>query len=68
MNSTLDGLSSEDIALLELIDTHRLALGSLAVDLKAHRGIDPRWLSIGITDLQKGLMALERAVIQPEGF
>jgi hypothetical protein len=30
--------------------------------------IDQRWLSIGKTDLQKGLMALERAVAKPEFF
>lgn len=31
-------------------------------------GIDPRWLAIARTDLQKGLMALTRAVTKPEGF
>ena len=30
--------------------------------------IDQRWLSIGKTDLQKGLMALERAVTKPDWF
>ena len=30
--------------------------------------IDQRWVSIGATDLQTGLMALTRAVAQPEFF
>lgn len=30
--------------------------------------IDRRWLSIGITDLQKGCMAVTRAIAQPTTF
>ena len=30
--------------------------------------IDPRWLSIGKTDLQKGFMALVRSIARPEIF
>lgn len=30
--------------------------------------VDQRWLSIGATDLQKGLMAWKRAVGQPDAF
>lgn len=30
--------------------------------------IDPRWLAIAKTDLQKGFMALTRAIAKPEGF
>ena len=29
---------------------------------------DKRWISIGKTDLQKGLMALVRSIAQPESF
>lgn len=29
---------------------------------------DPRWKAIGVTDLQKGLMALTRAIAKPELF
>ena len=29
---------------------------------------DGRWAAIGVTDLQTGLMALTRAVAQPEAF
>jgi hypothetical protein len=30
--------------------------------------LDARWLAIGITDLQKGFMALIRAIACPETF
>ena len=30
--------------------------------------IDPRWIAIAKTDMQRGLMALRRAVDQPAGF
>lgn len=30
--------------------------------------VDHRWVSIGATDLQKGFMAITRAVAQPESF
>lgn len=30
--------------------------------------VDARWLAIGKTDLQKGFMAVIRAIARPEGF
>lgn len=33
--------------------------------LKAMEGIDQRWLAIGRTDIEKGFMAINRAVFQP---
>lgn len=29
---------------------------------------DKRWLNIGVTDLQKGLMAVTRSIAKPGGF
>jgi len=29
---------------------------------------DPRWLALAKTDLQRGLMALTRAIAKPDGF
>jgi hypothetical protein len=34
---------------------------------KSHQ-VDQRWISIGSTDLQKGFMALTRAVAKPDFF
>jgi hypothetical protein len=36
--------------------------------MQCDSGLDQRWVNIGKTDLQKGLMALTRAVAQPEFF
>jgi hypothetical protein len=47
-------------------------IGQLAgnlIDSLAHdKEIDQRWLAIAKTDLQKGFMALVRAVAQPNSF
>lgn len=44
------------------------ALGDLVEQLRTTTGLDQRWVSIGATDLQKGLMALTRGVAQPTTF
>lgn len=33
--------------------------------LKEIEGIDPRWLAAGRTDIEKGFMAVNRAIFQP---
>lgn len=36
--------------------------------VKATPDIDGRWLSIGVTDLQKGFMAIIRSIARPTTF
>lgn len=43
-------------------------LGELVADLRQNASIDQRWVSIGATDLQTGLMALTRSVAKPTFF
>jgi hypothetical protein len=43
-------------------------LGDLVAKLRATEGLDQRWISIGATDLQTGLMALTRGVARPTFF
>lgn len=43
-------------------------LGLLVAQLRTIDTLDQRWVSIGATDLQTGLMALTRAVAQPTTF
>ena len=43
-------------------------LGDLVATLSQNPEFDQRWISIGATDLQKGLMALTRAVARPTTF
>jgi hypothetical protein len=62
-------LSAEEIALMNEIKTKGAELGELVQKLRDQTDhIDQRWVSIGATDLQTGLMALTRAVAQPTFF
>lgn len=61
-------LNEQEAALMNRIKAHGVALGELVLDLNKTSDLDHRWVSIGATDLQKGLMALVRAVAQPTTF
>lgn len=61
-------LSIEEIETMNKIKEIGIILGKLEEELKNVDGLDGRWLSIGTTDLQKGLMAWTRAVAQPTFF
>ena len=61
-------LTQEEIDLMNAIKTKGTELGELVAKLRSTEGIDQRWVSIGQTDLQTGLMALTRAVAQPTSF
>lgn len=62
-------LNAEEIALMNEIKTRGAELGDLVQKLSAaHLGTDTRWVSIGATHLQQGLMALTRSVAQPTFF
>lgn len=61
-------LDEREIALMNQIKEQGRVLGELVDELRATDGLDQRWVSIGATDLQTGLMALTRAVAKPEVF
>lgn len=61
-------LSEEEIALMNKIKEHGVELSKLVAMLRTTPSLDQRWVSIGATDLQTGLMALTRAVAQPTTF
>jgi hypothetical protein len=63
-------LSAEEIALMNEIKEKGAELGALVSKLRHSHlpELDQRWISIGATDLQTGLMALTRAVAQPTFF
>lgn len=61
-------LNENEIEMINLIKRIGVELGEVVVKLKANSGLDQRWVSIGATDLQTGLMALTRAVAQPTTF
>ena len=61
-------LSQEEIDLMNTIKGKGIELGELIAKLRATEGLDQRWVSIGATDMQTGLMALTRGVAQPTFF
>lgn len=61
-------LTEAEVALMNEIKARGVELGALVAKLRATDGLDQRWVSIGATDLQTGLMALTRGVAQPTTF
>ncbi len=61
-------LSQDEIDLMNSIKELGHALGEMVEDLRSREGLDGRWVSIGATHLQQGLMALTRAVAKPDFF
>lgn len=61
-------LHEAEAALMNEIKAEGVKLGELVAKLRATEGLDQRWVSIGATDLQTGLMALTRGVAQPTTF
>lgn len=61
-------LDESEIALMNEIKNMGADLGQLVDRLKATTTLDQRWIAIGATNLQQGLMALTRGVAQPTFF
>lgn len=61
-------LSEREIDLMNYVKELGEDLGRLVEHLQQESTIDHRWISIGKTQLQQGLMALTRAIAQPTTF
>ena len=61
-------LSQEEIDLMNKAKQLAEQVGLLVEEIINNESTDKRWANIGKTDLQKGFMALVRAVAQPESF
>jgi hypothetical protein len=64
-------LSQQQIDLMNKVKELGVSVGELISDLGSNigdDGVDPRWLSIAKTDLQKGFMELTRAIAKPDFF
>lgn len=61
-------LSAQDIEEINALKTVGETLGRMIDELEMREDIDYRWLFIGRTDIQKGLMAVIRSIAQPESF
>jgi len=58
-------LSQEEIDAMNKVKELANEIGAFIEELA---DVDPRWLAIAKTDLQKGFMSLTRAIAQPEFF
>ena len=62
-------LSVDDAEIMNSIKDRAELLGQfIEKRLKSNPNLDQRWVAIGTTDLQRGFMALVRAVAQPTTF
>ena len=61
-------LTQVDIDLMNEVKTKGAELGELIQELRTTDGLDQRWVSIGATDFQTGLMALIRSIEKPTFF
>jgi len=61
-------LNEQEIAAMNQVKELAAMVGDVVEAMKDNGACDPRWVAIGATDLQKGFMALTRAVAKPEFF
>ena len=67
----IDGYKPLTAAQVELVNRGKqlaLRVKAYTEEVKASDGHDARWLSIGVTDLQKGFQSTFRSVLKPDGF
>lgn len=61
-------LSQDEVRMINNLKTWGETFGLFIDAMRKNPTLDQRWVSIGATDLQTGLMALTRAVAQPTTF
>lgn len=61
-------LTEAEAELMNRIKAKGVELETLISEMRQTSGLDQRWVSIGTTELQQGLMALIRGVAQPTTF
>ena len=61
-------LSQSEIDLMNEVKEQGKVLDALITQMTHNDEVDRRWLAIGTTNLQQGLMALTRAIAKPTSF
>jgi hypothetical protein len=61
-------LSQAEIDAMNEIKAMGEQIGELVKKLRSQDGLDQRWVSIGATHMQEGLMAMTRGIAQPTSF
>jgi hypothetical protein len=60
-------LSQASVDLINVVKRAEQTVLQIVRDLNDDADIDPRWLAIGKTDLEKGFMAICRSIARPNG-
>ncbi len=61
-------LTVDEVNLINEVKAAGVALQALADKLRAMPDVDQRWVSMGVSELQVGLMCLTRSVARPTTF
>ena len=61
-------LTEEEVALMNEGKALAEACGEYIAKLRDNPSLDQRWVSIGMTDLQRGFMCAIRGIAQPTTF
>lgn len=61
-------LNQDEINNMNAIKTFGLSLDEIVEKLLSDENTDKRWVNIGKTHLQQGLMALTRSIAKPDFF
>jgi hypothetical protein len=67
-NQIKSKLSVHEIEAINFIKYMGIEIGKMCDKVDQMHDIDKRWLAIGKTNLQQGLMAITRAIAKPETF
>ncbi|MDH5670317.1 MAG: hypothetical protein OEY86_20140 [Nitrospira sp.] len=61
-------LNEEEISAINTVKGMGALLDELVEKMRSSKEFDQRWVSIGATELQQGLMALTRSIAKPTFF
>jgi hypothetical protein len=62
-----NSLTQPAIDLINIVQCSEQMVMTLLRDLADDADVDPRWLAIGRTDIEKGFMAVRRSIACPNG-
>ena len=61
-------LDASEIALMNVVKQAGADIGRVVEGMRLNPRLDQRWVAIGATEIQQGLMALTRSIAKPELF
>lgn len=61
-------LNIEEITAMNTVKEQAASVEALCNGVRNLPGVDQRWVSIGVTQLQQGFMSLTRAIAKPTSF